>query len=468
MAGQLDTKDWAREQLATASFGNERRRMRCESMLRRVAEHPAGRLTEVFDDAAELQAAYNFIEGSVAPEAIVEALAQATLRAAAQEPFVYVPVDGTSLSITDRSKTKDFGSVGKRAFPTRGLKVIDAIAVDPHGAPMGLLALRCWARGDRNPGQRRARRRTGDTEMRHWVQVFDQVAERTKRAGVTPWFVVDREGDCADMLRALGRSGGLFTVRAAQHRRLCLDGGKRGALIKRMARRPVLGTHFVDVPKGPTRSARIAALEVRAGRIALELPDYVANCRTLLEVHVVWARERKALRGQERLDWMLLTNRPVESHQHAIDIIESYCHRWRVEDFHRTWKRGRCHVEDTQLRSRDHVVRWATMLAAVAMRVERLKHLARTQPDAPATIELSPMEVDALRAAKRTRFKKKTETITDDMPSIATAVFWIAQYGGYQGKTAANAGSITIGRGLEKLLVFTHGFAAARKLERKK
>ena len=463
-----DGREWAREQLATASFGNERRRMRCESMLRRAAEQPAGRLTEVFDDAAELQAAYNFVEGSVAPEAIVEALAEATLRAAADEPFVYVPVDGTSLSLTDRTKRKDFGSVGKRAFPTRGLKVIDAIAVDPHGAPIGLLALRCWARGNKKPGLRWGRRRAGDTETRHWVQVFDQVTERTKRAGVTPWFVVDREGDCGDMLRALSRSEGLFTVRAAQHRRLCLDGGKRGALIQRLARRPVLGTHFVDVPKGPTRSARVAALEVRTGRVALELPDYATDRRTLLEVHVVWARERKAPRGQERLDWMLLTNRPVDSHQHAIDIIESYCHRWRVEDFHRTWKRGRCHIEDTQLRSRDHVVRWATMLAAVALRVERLKHLARTQPDAPATIELRPIEVDALRAAKRTRFTKKTETITDDMPSIATAVFWIAQYGGYQGKTAAYAGSITIGRGLAKLLVFTQGFAAARKLERKK
>ncbi len=251
MDALTDTKEWAREQLATASFGNERRRMRCESMLRRAAERPAGRLTEVFDDAAELQAAYNFVEGSVAPEAIVTAIAEATFRAASGEPFVYVPVDGTSLSITDRTKRKDFGSIGKRAFPTRGLKVIDAIAVDPHGAPMGLVALRCWARGDRTRGRRWERRRAGDTETKHWVHVFDQVTERAKRAGVTPWFVVDREGDCGDMLRALRRSEGFFTIRAAQHRRLCLDGGKRGALIKRMARCPCSASTSSMSQEGP-------------------------------------------------------------------------------------------------------------------------------------------------------------------------------------------------------------------------
>jgi transposase len=113
------------------------------------------------------------------------------------------------------------------------------------------------------------------------------------------------------------------------------------------------------------------------------------------------------------LDWMLFTNRSMELYAEAIAIIDSYCHRWRIEDFHRSWKRGHCHVEETQLRKKDHTVRLALMLAAVAMRVERLKHLARTQPDAPATIELRPVEIDALKAAKRTRFMKRTETVPD-------------------------------------------------------
>ena len=40
-----------------------------------------------------------------------------------------------------------------------------------------------------------------------------------------------------------------------------------------------------------------------------------------------------------------------------------------------------------QLRSPDAVIKWATISSAVAARNERLKHLARNDPDQPATIE---------------------------------------------------------------------------------
>jgi len=40
-----------------------------------------------------------------------------------EEPFVYVAVDGTSLRLTDRQLTKDFGAVGSTANAARGLKL---------------------------------------------------------------------------------------------------------------------------------------------------------------------------------------------------------------------------------------------------------------------------------------------------------------------------------------------------------
>ena len=112
----------------------------------------------------------------------------------------------------------------------------------------------------------------------------------------------------------------------------------------------------------------------------------------------------------------------------------------------------------------DHVLRWATMLAAIAMRVERLKPLARTQPDLPADIALSQIEIEALRIAK-TRIKKCTETIpTTGMPSIGQAVRWIAELGGYTGKSSGGPpGSITIARGFERLLIWADAFAAVHE-----
>jgi hypothetical protein len=141
-------------------------------------------------------------------------------------------------------------------------------------------------------------------------------------------------------------------------------------------------------------------------------------------------------------------------------------YRWWIEDFHRAWKGGHCNVEETQLHTRDRVIRWATMLAVVAARVERLKHLARFQPDEPASIALAPMEIEVLRAAK-TNIKARTEVIPEGMPTIAQAVCWIAELGGYTGKSSGGPpGSTTIGRGLKRLTTWTDAFECFEKLRR--
>ncbi len=459
----LNNADWASEQLATANFGDERRRYRAERMLRRMVEAPAGRLTEVFSRPAELQAAYDFVEGMVTATALTDGFAEATLRASAAAELLYVIVDGTSLSLTDRSQSKDFGSVGQRALPTRGLKIVDAIAVDRAGIPMGLLDLEFWARGPQGDHSRFRRRRANQTEMRHFRNVIARAEGRLRKAGIKPWFVIDREGDCADLLRAVAGAGH-FTVRAAQNRRLWGEGGRRHTLLGRMRRQPVLGRHFVAIAPSEGRTARVAVLEVRVNEVVLDLPDYPTDARAPLAVNVVWVRERHVPRGQQRLEWMLLTDRSISTYAAAIDVVESYCHRWRVEDFHRTWKRGRCKVEETQLHRRDHVVRWATMLASVALRIEKLKHFARSQPQAPATVGFTDLEITALRSAKIRLFSKRTDVIPNGIPNIATAVLWLAQWGGYTGKSSGGPpGSLTIGRGLQRLIPYAEGYAAALK-----
>lgn len=450
-----DAHRWAEEQFASAKLGDARRVRRGAAMLERAAEKPAGRLTEVFADQAELQGAYDFIESNIAPRALITAFGEASLRAVGEASFVYVPVDGTSLSLTDASKAKDFGAIGKRAFPTRGLKVIDALAVAADGTPIGLLDLEFWARGPRSKKSRFVRRREGETETARWVDVVRRTGElaHEKAPSCVPWFLIDREGDNAEILCAAAEQG-RFTIRANQDRPVVLESGRRRLLRRHMTKSRVVGSYYVDVPAGPKRRARRARLDVRFANVVLDLPEYATGRRRTMEVRVVWARECRAPRGEERLDWMLLTNAEVNGFDDAMGIINGYCHRWRAEDFHRAWKRGCCKVEETQLHARDRVIRWATMLAVVAARVERLKHLARNHPDEPATIALTPIEIEALRAAK-TRIKSRTETIPEGVPTIAQAVRWIADLGGYTGKSSGGPpGSTTIGRGLERLMIW--------------
>src|SRR5262249_35413397 len=140
-----------------------------------------------------------------------------------------------------------------------------------------------------------------------------------------------------------------------------------------------------------------------------------------LPLQVVWAREVGTTpHGEKPLNWRLLTNHPVDTLAQAQLVIDQYAKRWRIEEVHKTWKSGGCGIESSQLHTEAAVRKWSTLLFTVAVRVERIKYLARTCPDEPASVELSSAEIRALILLKR-KHKKRTETIPDTMPTIAQA-----------------------------------------------
>jgi hypothetical protein len=453
-------RSWAAAEFGDVEIGDARLGYRVVRMAARVAEAPNGVVAKVFESASERQAAYDLLGNSrVRSEAIVDAAGRATARRCKDARVVFLVADGTSASLADPSKTKELGSIGKRRFPTRGVKIASIYAVDDRGVPMGTVGLSVWARGPKREGSRFERRRDGQTEMvERWLPTLQKAAETTSaETAARLWIVVDREGDNARLLREAAALG-TFTVRAAQNRRVEVRGRPR-KLFGAVAAGKRFAPRHVALAATSARKARNAILEVRAVTVTLLLPLHdSANHRDELTVNVVQLRERR----RDGLSWTLLTNAPIATEQDIEQVIASYRARWRIEEFHRTWKAGGCDLEATQLRSREAITKWATILAAVAARAERLKYLSRTNPDAPATTELSEIEILALITAKR-RIKTSVEIIPDAVPTIGVATRWIAELGCWTGQYRKNyphPGTMVIARGLEKLASFTEAVAA--------
>jgi hypothetical protein len=418
---------------------------------------PAGRVSDVFVNEAEREGAYDWLENaSVDGDAVIAAMGAACARRCAEHRYVFVAVDGTSLTLEDGTGgTKGFGAVGTYEAGARGLKAIDALAISPNGVPLGCCALRWWAR-TRKPKKRPSYERpTREKETQHWLDAIDDANERlaTHAPSTRAWFQLDREGDSWNRLEHLAQSGRLFTVRSNRNRRVCTPRGRSFLRDVLMRQRPC-GSYLLEVPAGAHRAERLARMTIRTTVVTLELCDKKTHRRWPRAVTAVWVRESGTTpRGEKPIEWLLLTNYVVDGADAARLVVFGYAQRWRIEDFHKTWKSGVCDVESTQLRARSHVIKWATLLAAVAARIERLKHLARETPDAPASVELSDAEIQATILLKR-RQKKRTEVVPDSMPTIAQATLWIAQLGGYTGKSSGGPpGSITIGRGLEDVRI---------------
>lgn len=231
-----------------------------------------------------------------------------------------------------------------------------------------------------------------------------------------------------------------------------------------MGKASVRGMFTVDVPAGHKRQARQARMVARAAEQEILLRDRHRKTSATVRVSVVWAREKGTTpRGEEPLDWMLFTNAPILTRTDVLTVVRSYRMRWRIEDFHKAWKSGHCHVEDMQLHTLKSATIFATMHAAIAARVERLKHLARQEPDAKASTEISADEHRALVALVEAEMNKppvaggrrqKTYVVSSYTSiTIHEVVDWIARLGGYTGKSSGGPpGSSTIGRGLEQVI----------------
>ncbi|HEX9016205.1 MAG TPA: IS4 family transposase [Chloroflexota bacterium] len=457
--------EWAHREFGQAKLKDARWLSRLVLVAAQAARRPAGKVTEVFGNDAARQGAYGLLESEdVTGEQVGASMFKACAKRCACEEFVFCAVDGSSVTVTDLNNDKDLGSIGTRKQRSRGVKVISALAIGAKGVPLGLASQVWWKRTTpASKRKHRNRRRTEEKEIQRWLdtmersrQVMSEHAPRTKL-----WFQLDREGDAWPILQRADLDGHWFTIRGNHNRRVILESGRQSYLRDVLAQQPVAPQYELQVSGAPKRTARVANMAVQACRMTLDFRDKRTKKHFSKQVNVVLAREQGTTpSGEKAIEWLLLTNRPVSAEQDIKQIVFGYAQRWRIEDFHRTWKSGTCRVEDSQLRSAEALIKWATILAAVAVRAERIKLLSRKEPDRPASDEFSPVEI---RAIVLLRFGKSAKKHLDDaqVHTLAQVTLWLAQIGGYTGKSSGGPpGSVTLTRGLKEVAAVVRAFDA--------
>jgi Transposase DNA-binding len=453
-------RDWALEEFKSLQLGDARRRARLLNIASAAVDAPSGKISEMFSCPRRREGAYDFFQNPhVKASALIDASGMACVERCVGAPYVFVAVDGSSITLTDTRLAKDFGALGSRA-KGRGVKSMIALVIDSDGVPVGVCDQQYWARPARTKRTRSKPRNrpVAEKETQRWLDAITATSERFSKASASTrlWFVIDREGSSWPILEASQASGHLFTIRASRDRLLRHDGNRKHRLRAELKKQAPVGSYRVHVTAAENRTQRSANVEIRVRHVTLDIRDaYTHARRAPLTLTAVWIREKGSVpRGEAPLDWMLLTNADAETPENVERIVFSYAQRWRIEDFHRTWKSGRCGIEQTQLRRKDHVIKLAGILAAVAARTERLKHLARNEPKTPASVELNIYELNALIMLKREIPDRLSDVIPSAVPSIADATMWIAQLGGYiRQKSNGPPGSITIGRGLKTMQV---------------
>src|SRR5262245_40470656 len=166
---------WAFEEFGGVRMNDERWRRRLIRMGERAARRPAGRVTEVFVDAAERQGAYGLLESdAVGTNQVGRAIFEACARRCAGHSYVICPIDGTSVTLAESDADKGFGPIGTRSQGGRGLKVINAMVLSADGVPLGISSQQWWTRTERRRRRHRDRLRPEQKETQHWLEAMKE------------------------------------------------------------------------------------------------------------------------------------------------------------------------------------------------------------------------------------------------------------------------------------------------------
>jgi hypothetical protein len=468
-------RKWAEGEFGEAQLGDVRRTRRIVELATEVAGRPSGAVSRCCNTIASREGAFRLLENpAVKASAIRAATHEATARRCSGKQRVFVPVDGSVLSVTDETKRKGLGDIGSRALS--GLHVMSALAVDSSGTVLGVCAQESWVRAQPSPHSKR-RRSLPDvpSETLYWTQTLEGAYEtlRSEAPNCQPWFQLDRGGDCWQVFTWARAKAALITVRATHDRRVGDHEHHLWSEVEKRGR--VVAKRSIDVPARPSvqrskrigkrrvkkwftgpRPSRTAKVIIRAAPIVLDL--LTTNGRQQVAMNAVLVRETRGA-VDDRIEWMLLTTHPIRTRAQALEVVHGYSLRWRIEDFHRMWKSGLCHVEETQLRSRAAIDKWSTILAAVATRAMRLSQLARSTPDVPATTEFTKFELQAVIALRAPKGISKNHH-----PTLGQAVRWVADIGGYSGPWNGPPGHTIIGRGLLEVLTAARALENLRKM----
>ena len=114
-----------------------------------------------------------------------------------------------------------------------------------------------------------------------------------------------------------------------------------------------------------------------------------------LVLTLLHAREPQEPVGRPRIDWKLITDLPVDSHHAAVEKLQWYAMRWKIEVFHKILKSG-CRAEQARLRTAERLVRLIALFSILSWRVFWLTMLNRIEPNLEPDLALSEIETSIL------------------------------------------------------------------------
>jgi hypothetical protein len=435
----------------------------------------------MFLNPYDVKAAYRFFRH---PEATPDALQLAhreVVLEQLQQPGHYLLLEDTSeMSWSGHQPIAGLGPIGSGATGLQGFLLHSVLAVRwrceiaaqttrwpgrPSVEVLGLPVQHYHVRQPRPAGEptknnskilkERAR------EGQWWEQAGVALGAAPEDEAISWTRVCDRGADIYELLVSCAELNHRFVIRAAQDRCLTNADGREvtGKLWATAREQAALGQYDLELRARPGQAARVAALQISAVAVWLRAPQRPgrgAGDLPPVRTTVVRVWEAAPPPGVEALEWILLTDWPVESYAQALAVALVYATRWLIEEFHKALKTGN-QAEDLQLETAVGLFAAIALKSVVALRLLDLRERVRLTPEAPAEESgLQEVELAVLR-----------QVLQRPLQTVRAVALAIGRLGGHMNRKADGMpGWLTLLRGMTKLNDLVAGLTLAPKLKR--
>jgi hypothetical protein len=325
---------------------------------------------------------------------------------------------------------------------------------------LGLLDQYYWVRTELNKDRSQSRP-IEDKESMKWLRGVDstQAALDLLPGSQRPRVIhlMDREGDIHEVFARILSLGHGAIIRRYKKRNVAEEPGDADAAI---AQSPVVARLRLKLAAGHGSKKRTAVVELRARPMTLAPRCHHQPGRGPLCLNMVEVREIGAPADiEEPIHWRLWTTEPIRTKKQILAVVHGYTLRWRSEDFHLIWKQG-CRVEQLELETQQRLQKAVILYAGIAVRLLRLRDLARREPTAPCTEILSDDEWRVLH----THVTGEAANAATAVPTIEQAAKWIGRLGGHLArKRDGMPGVRTLWRGWRDLAILVAGYRAGKR-----
>jgi hypothetical protein len=439
--------------MAESQMRDARHVNRLAKLLNELSERPANSIPSACHGWAETVAAYRFLDNpSVGVAEVLSGHKAATLDRLRTQEVALLVQDTSFLNYGTLKPKVGMGTVKKKVRDEHLLHT--TVAFTPERVNLGVLGAKLWQRPEQPVGHKRKCKPIEEKESYRWLEGYALACEVQQTCPQTVVVsVADCEGDIQEwFLDAMGRGGeerAEFLIRAKCNRRLA-PGAAHDYLWEEMQAARPLGRISFELSRQADRPARRVMLSVKAMPVTFTGARRPGGRLPPVQVWAVYALELKPPKGEEPIEWLLLTSLPVESFAGADTVVQWYRARWEIELFFRVLKQG-CQIERLRLETTHRLLNALAIYLIIAWRIQTITMMGRAYPDASCEVVFTPQEWQTIYTMQY------QSSPPDQPPSLRDTVRALAQLGGFLARTGdGEPGIKSIWQGYQRLHDFLY------------